>query len=122
MMNHQLPPPENASPEIWAATSVRTAERGVSAIDDPAYQAGASVVGRYWDVVYRHIWTILAFLVLGVIAGILWSRSQIPLYETHALIEIRVLNGQFLNLKDVTPVEEWNMFDDVQTQIRILQS
>jgi capsular exopolysaccharide synthesis family protein len=97
---------------------------GQLSTDEYGYGYGNQRTGivDYLRVARRHLWIVLALTIIGVVSGVLYSDMQVPSYESHALVEIRTLNENFLNVKDVMPVSEWNMFDDIQTQIRIMQS
>ncbi len=73
----------------------------------------------------RRRWTLLAFVMGGVLLGILIALLQKPVYRAHALIEIQGLNENFLNRRDLEPnVEFGAMLMDtyIQTQIKILQT
>jgi capsular exopolysaccharide synthesis family protein len=85
--------------------------------------AGPDNTGR---ILRRRKWTILLVtLVLGV-GGYVVSSVQPPAYQSVASIEVRDLNQDFMGGRDVNPVAEadsrFGAENDVQTQIRILQS
>jgi succinoglycan biosynthesis transport protein ExoP len=89
------------------------------------HENGVSLLGEYWYIVRRHIWILITITILGVLAGVSFSWSQVRIYRAHALMEIQGLNDNFLNIKDISPVAELpygNVVDDIQSQIKILQS
>jgi capsular exopolysaccharide synthesis family protein len=93
--------------------------------DDFVYEVGGSLLGEYWHIVRRHIWILIAIALVGVLGGVIFSWLQVRTYRAQALIEIQGLNDNFLNIKDISPVAEWsfaNIVDDVQSQIKIIQS
>ena len=93
---------------------------------DPFVHEGqGSILTEYWHIMRRYSFTLIAIIILGVLAGVGFSSLQVKKYRAEALIEIQGLNDNFLNVKDVSPVAEWsvaNVVDDVQTQIKIIQS
>ena len=61
----------------------------------------------------------------GVALGCLITALQPSSYEARASLEVQSLNGNFLNMKQILPVDEANVpgtFSDVQTQTKIIQS
>ena len=80
---------------------------------------------EYYRVLRRHQWTVVLLALIGAIAGIFITVFQTPVYEARMLLEIQDLNDNFMNLKQVSPIEQgsgWNGQSDIQTQIQILQS
>jgi polysaccharide biosynthesis transport protein len=68
---------------------------------------------------------LLAAALLGILAGLLITVAQEPRYQARATIEIQALNDNFLNVRQVTPINEnggATLLSDVQTQIQMLQS
>jgi capsular exopolysaccharide synthesis family protein len=58
-------------------------------------------------------------------AGAAATLVQSPVYQAHTSIEIEDLNRDFMNMKQVSPVDDsasTNALTDVQTQLQILQS
>lgn len=92
---------------------------------DHGMDAGASGLVEYWRILRRHKGTLLLMAFLGALAGLLISLPQTPIYQARASIEIQDLNQDFLNMRQMNPVSEPGsnyMIDDIQTQIRVLQS
>src|SRR6202050_1794380 len=95
----------------------------------PAIHEGHSVPHepRFWDVVRR--WKTHIFLagIAGIALGILAALIQTPLYEATATLENQNVNDNFLNMKQISPVDDTNSgdtgaFSDLQTQIKLIQS
>ncbi len=79
----------------------------------------------YWDFLRRHRGTVLLWAVFGVSIGFLTSLVEPRLYQAKATLEVQDLNEDFLNMKQVLPVNEVGLagtFNDMQTQINIIQS
>ena len=68
---------------------------------------------------------VLLSVLAGVALGCLITALQPSSYEARASLEIQSLNGNFLNMKQILPVDEADVpgtFGDVQTQTKIIQS
>jgi capsular exopolysaccharide synthesis family protein len=79
----------------------------------------------YWRILRRHQGTWIIFGFAGALLGLLIALPQTPLYRARTSVEILGLNDNFLNFKQVSPVEQSNSnleTADIQTQIKILQS
>jgi capsular exopolysaccharide synthesis family protein len=80
---------------------------------------------EYLQIVRRHRGTIILFAFLGLLAAILYTMPQTPLYRARTVIEIQNINNDFLNTRSVNPVSDdnqSNVLTDVQTQMKIIQS
>jgi succinoglycan biosynthesis transport protein ExoP len=80
---------------------------------------------EYLRIINRRKGTIILVAVLGLLAGVLITLPQTPVYQARTTIEIQEMNENFLNMKQVTPVSEGGIYAtlaDIQTQIKILQS
>ena len=79
----------------------------------------ASIIGSRWRLVA------LAAL-LGCICGVLLTLVQKPTYRVKTSIEIQNINGEFLNMKQATPVSDESYGNDalmdMQTQVELLKS
>jgi succinoglycan biosynthesis transport protein ExoP len=94
-----------------------------------AYLDDASTLGHlsaYWRLFRRWKWILILSAVSGIALGFLPTLFLAPLYQAKASLEIQDLNDNFLNMKQVLPVNDSggqaNTYGDVQTQIKILQS
>jgi capsular exopolysaccharide synthesis family protein len=80
----------------------------------------------YWvRVLWDRRWWVVAPVLLGIVCGLIWSLSIPVLYTARATINIRGLNENYLDMKDVDPNAGAGEYPDstyVQTQISILQS
>jgi hypothetical protein len=77
--------------------------------------------------IYAHLhfisrwrWMIAGFAACGLLLGLLLGLMQVPLYEARLALEVESINSEFLNMKQVQPLDEGgvtNPFSDIQTQI-----
>jgi capsular exopolysaccharide synthesis family protein len=81
---------------------------------------------EYWHMLWRRKGTLLLIAFLGLLAAVLLTLPQTPVYQARTSIEIQNLNENFLNMRDVNPTQQQDGSDplttDLQTQISILQS
>ena len=79
----------------------------------------------YWHVIRRRKGTIILFIVLGTLLGLLISLPQTPIYQASASIEIQGINENFMNLREVSPTIQGSSRysqSDLDTHVEILQS
>jgi succinoglycan biosynthesis transport protein ExoP len=79
----------------------------------------------YWHILIRHKITLLYFALAGLLAAILFSLAQTPLYRARTSLEIQDFNDDFLDMKSVDPTSTGNYLTAqsyFQTQIKMLQS
>jgi polysaccharide biosynthesis transport protein len=99
----------------------------------PLQPPGARVSNQLFGAEKPLIWLVArrwrGLIALSTLAGLLLAcvvtQLQTPRYRSRATIEIEDLNDNFLNTKQVIPVNDGmasNVFSDVQTQIQLLQS
>ena len=80
---------------------------------------------EYIRIIRRHRGTVILFAFFGLLAAVLYTMPQTPLYRARTVIEIQNMNNDFLNTRQVNPVSEdntSNVLTDVQTQMKIIQS
>lgn len=80
---------------------------------------------EYWRILRRRKGTVILLGIIGLLAGILITLPQTPIYRARASVEVQNLNENFMNMGQVSPVSENNAYNalfDIQTQIRILES
>ena len=80
---------------------------------------------EYVRVLSRHRLTILVPALLGVMIGLLFGLPSEPVYRTHTVLEIRSINGDFMNLHSVAPTGDNSPAGadtNFQTQIKLLDS
>jgi capsular exopolysaccharide synthesis family protein len=80
---------------------------------------------EYWHILLRRKGTLLLITFLGLLAALLITLPQTPIYQAQTTLEIQGLSENFLNMGDVNPtapVGSYSPYQDIQTQIKILQS
>ena len=80
---------------------------------------------EYWRIIHGHKGAVITIALLGLVVALLITLPQTPVYQARTTIEVQDLNQEFMNLKQVSPVSEdsgVNALNDMQTQIKILQS
>lgn len=93
-------------------------------IESLAASRGATPV-EYWHILIRHRRPVLCFALAGLVAALLFSLVQTPLYRARTSLEVQDFNDDFLNLKSVDPTSTGNYLTAqsyFQTQIKMLQS
>ena len=87
-------------------------------------QAQPAIPMDIWWVIRRNPGKIAIATLLGIALGAVYTLAQPRIYQAAATVEIRKLNGNLLGLKDMQPAAEQNAAtpNDVQTQVRILES
>src|ERR1035437_5561596 len=87
--------------------------------DDP--ESGGLL--EYWRILGRHKSALILLAFLGLLAGVLLTLPQTPVYQARAAMEIQDLNENFLNMKQFSPEgDSYTALTDIQTQIQLLQS
>jgi succinoglycan biosynthesis transport protein ExoP len=80
----------------------------------------------YWRILRRGKWILLLVAFAGVVAAVLLTLPQKPLYLAGATLEIQPINEDFMNTRQLNPVEQSPITDvmmgDIPTQVQILQS
>jgi capsular exopolysaccharide synthesis family protein len=90
--------------------------------DDSSNSDSLGIV-EYWRLINRRRGTLILISFFGLLAGILFTLPQTPLYRSRATLEIQNLNSGFMNAKQANPVDDSSASTtDVQTQIKIIQS
>jgi succinoglycan biosynthesis transport protein ExoP len=89
-------------------------------------EAGPGLLLEYLDIVRRHKGTLILVAFLGLLASVLLTLPQTPIYQAHASLEIQNLNEDFMNMRETNPTANGNGSYppqyDLQTQAKILQS
>lgn len=91
-------------------------------------EQGRSLLLESFDVVRRHKGALALIALFGLSFSLLVTLSQTPIYQARASLEIRNLNENFLNLRDINPTvpsidEDGSGAAQVDlTQVKILQS
>ena len=66
-------------------------------------EPGPGLLLEYCDIVRRHRGTLILIAFLGLLASLLLTLPQTPIYQARATLEIQNLNENFLNMRDVSP-------------------
>jgi polysaccharide biosynthesis transport protein len=89
-------------------------------------ESGPGMLLEYFDIVRRHKVALILIAFLGMLISLLLTLTQKPVYQARASLEIRDLNENFLNMRDVNPTTDdpgaSTAESDLQTQVKILQS
>jgi polysaccharide biosynthesis transport protein len=91
----------------------------------PADEPEAPGLVEYWRILSRRKGTLILVSFLGLAAAVLITVPQTPIYQSSTAIEIQDINDDFLNIKQVTPVQDapsTGHLTDIQTQVKIIQS
>jgi polysaccharide biosynthesis transport protein len=82
-------------------------------------------LAEYWNILRRRKGTVILITAFSLVCAILITLPQTPVYQAKTTLEIQDLNENFLNMKQVSQVNEGGnvqTLTDIQTQIKILQS
>lgn len=77
---------------------------------------------QYWYVILKRRWTIFTFFGVVVIAVLIGTFLQTPLYRSTALIQIETESSRVTDYKDVNPEEKAGGKDFYVTQYELLKS
>src|SRR5207253_8157830 len=99
----------------------------------PAYDVPADysttdapgVLVEYWNLIRRHKGAVLVLGLAGMLAAVLITLPQTPIYQARTSLEIQGFNENFLNMKSMDPnsaLPDYSGETYIQTQIKILQS
>ncbi len=127
--NRRTPPPSNA------IAPLRNGQAPAPYVDISGYGYGyeasdegaAGGLVEYWRLLLRYKGTLVIIACLGLLASMLYTLPQTPVYQAGTTIEIQAMNPDFMNSRQLNPVADSGMMDfysgsDIQTQIRLLQS
>ena len=84
-----------------------------------------SEVIECWRTLRRRKTILFAAAFLGLLLAIAITLPQTPSYQSRASLEVQDINQEFMNLKQLNPIADStaiNALNDLQTQIKILQS
>src|SRR5215831_1736641 len=114
---HYLDDPDRKLPEL------RNFATGLSAQYPAADPPDSGALLEYWNILCRRKWTLLLLAFLGLLAAVVFSLPQMPLYQARASLEIQEFNENVLNRgldnNNQPPSDVETYF---QTQIKLLQS
>lgn len=105
-MNSPLVPlPQQAHPQL--VTDTNTAE---------------PILLRYWDIVFRRRWLVIAIVAAAVAAGIAVTLLQTPAFTAEARVEIRRSQDNVTDVEAVTPSDADQDLEFYQTQYALLEA
>jgi uncharacterized protein involved in exopolysaccharide biosynthesis/Mrp family chromosome partitioning ATPase len=118
---------DRPAPESRRRNSLALRSRYIEAESPQLFEEpGPGLLLEYWDILRRRKGTLLLIAFLGLLASVLFTLPQTPIYRARASLEIQNFNENFLNMRDVNPTtNEGNASpadSDLQTQVKILQS
>lgn len=109
-----------------AAESYYGPDRGQESYpQDAPDEPDRSGLVEYWRILRRRKGTLILITGIGLLAAILVTLPQTPIYQAKTSMEVLELNQNFMNMQNAQQVNEgasWNLMTDLQTQIKILQS
>ena len=91
----------------------------------PMDDSGHGGLLEFWRIIRRHKGAVILISALGLIAGVLITLPQTPVYQAKTTLEVMEMNQNFMNMKDIQEVNEssgYNQLTDITTQIKILES
>ena len=85
---------------------------------------GGSLLDEYLLTLKRHRLAILLFALGGCLLAVVLGAWTLPVYQTRTSLDIRPLNGDFMNMRTVSATGDTPADGDtnLQTQIKLLQS
>ena len=104
---------------------VRGARRAQPVVAAVPEAGSGSLLEEYLLTLKRHRLALLLFACAGVLLALLFSAGTLPTYQTRTSLDIRPLNGDFMNMRSVAPTGDNTPADadtNLQTQIKLLQS
>ena len=119
-MNDYLPPPQSVPALPHGGGELALYEGGPYAF----VEEEESVLRRYWRMLYRRRYIILAITALGIIAGILVSMLTKPEYAGTVMVQVSREEAKVLNIEGVEQDAGEARFDAefYQTQYALLKS
>jgi succinoglycan biosynthesis transport protein ExoP len=90
---------------------------------DVVEESSSSSLLDYWHKLQKRKGTLLAFVAVGILGGLIYSALQTPLYRTRTTVEIDDLNENFQNISGQDPTITSPAADSYfLTQVKVLQS
>ncbi len=112
--------------DLTIQTPKGSAARGsYSVAAGPRRITNNSEVIECWRTLRRRKAILFAAAFLGLLVAVAITLPQTPSYQSRASLEIQDINQEFMNLKQLNPIADStaiNALNDLQTQIKILQS
>jgi capsular exopolysaccharide synthesis family protein len=78
---------------------------------------------EYWTLVRSHKYVVLVFVLTGLLAGVVSTLPQKPVFQASSRLEIQEPNDNFLNIRDFDPASRRATNESyIQTQMEVLSS
>ncbi len=90
---------------------------------NPGEETGGLI--EYWHIIRRRKGTVVLFACLGILAGLLTSLPQTPIYQARGTLEILQVNENLLNRQQLDPnsvAQDYDPEVNLRTQMSVLQS
>ena len=113
-------PARDMQPRIAAISSGSLYSR-----ESRATASANSILIDSWRTIRRHWINICLLAGVGLLLATVFTLTQTPQYRAFALLEVRSLNGEFMDIKAVDPLSSGTSDTaetDVQTQVKIIES
>jgi succinoglycan biosynthesis transport protein ExoP len=89
-------------------------------------EPGTGLLLEYLQILRRRKGTLILIVFLGLLASLLLTLPQTPIYQARGSVEIQNMNENFLNMRNVSPTADSGdpsvPGSDLNTQAKILQS
>jgi capsular exopolysaccharide synthesis family protein len=92
---------------------------------DYADESGSGALIEYWQILKRRKGMLILLTFMGGLLALLLTIPQTPVFQAKATLEIQSLNTEFMNMRQVSPVDDGNIVltrEMIDTQIQILRS
>jgi succinoglycan biosynthesis transport protein ExoP len=86
------------------------------------YEPAEPTLSRYWWILKRHRWKILAFVACCVTGTYIISSRLQPLYEATATVDVDRTVPRGILGQEATPVVDWHTDQFMATQVKLIQS
>ncbi|HTB93130.1 MAG TPA: polysaccharide biosynthesis tyrosine autokinase [Candidatus Sulfotelmatobacter sp.] len=108
--------------DLWNEQRPQVYKHADSPVQDIGGPGGYDSLREHWQTVFRHRKTLLSFIVAGLVAAILISLIQTPIYRVRTSLEIQ--GTSFLESKGPNDTAGSNASPEsyVETQVKLLQS
>jgi polysaccharide biosynthesis transport protein len=117
---------ENSIARLPAAPPPTVGYNSVAHSSQEPEEPSREGVVAYWRMIMRHRWTVVLIAAIGLVAGIVFTLPQTPVYKARTSVEIQGYNENFLNFNNLTPTSAPGGYVDpsyeIMTQVKVLES
>ena len=125
-MDHRLLDPENGSRQLASPLRSHAISNARMPVPPSAEAShGETLLDEYMRTFRRHRKAIVLFAVGGLLVALLLGLGSEPVFRTRTSLEIRSVNGNFMNLREVAATDGDSQSEgdvNLQTQIKLLGS